>query len=130
MKLLDMTMNVMGLTGENFVMTSLKKMESEIMNTDTTPREIIVSTLNHLREINYRNGYYKTVFDKVMDALNEYDPNVARKFYNLKLTGCNTPLVEDLLDGDWSVLDLYEQVFEEANGPGSFQMPDWGTRGT
>ena len=125
-----MIMSAGGLTGKNFVMTSLKKLESEIMNTDTTPREIVVSTLNHLREINYRNGYYKTVFDKVMDALNEYDPNVARRFYNLKLTGCNTPLVEDLLDGDWSVLDLYEQVFEEANGPGSFQMPDWGTRGT
>ena len=100
------------------------------MKTDTTPREIVLNTLNHLREINYRNGYYKTVFDKVMDALNEYDPNVARKFYDLKLTGCNTSLVEDLLDGDWSILDLYEQVFEEANGPGSFQMPEWGTRGT
>ena len=123
-------MNVVGLTGKNFVMIFLKKLESEIMNTDTTPREIVLNTLNHLREINYRNGYSQTVFDKVVNALNEYDPQVARRFYNLKLTGSNRTLVHEILGDDASILDLYEEVFKEANGPGSFQMPDWGTRGT
>jgi len=100
------------------------------MKTDTTPREIIFNTLNHLREIDYRNTFYTTVLDKVIEALNEHDPNVARKFHSLMVTGRYYTLIQEILGGDESILDLYEEVFRAANGPGSFQMPEWGTYGT
>jgi len=93
-------------------------------------RDVVVNTLNRLSASGFRNKFHVTVQDEVRAALEEYDSTLAYKFYTHLNTGRFTKLVNEVFDGDRSVLDLYNRVENEANGPGSFQMPSWGIHGT
>lgn len=93
-------------------------------------KTVIVNELNRLVSIDFRSGFEHTMHDEVIKALHKFDPAVAMKFNNYILTGRFKSAIDEILDRDETVIELYKQVEAMSNGPGSFEMPEWGTRGT
>lgn len=93
---------------------------------------IIETTLKQLKEQNFRNGFSTSVASEIQTALYEHDSvHAGNKFWS---EWCNVskrnPKPELIDKVGLDVYELFLEVDELASGPGSFQMPSWGTKGT
>lgn len=91
--------------------------------------QIIADTLTRLHEQDYRNGFNDSVLSFCRDALDDFDSS-GKKFWSHMCCGRRGDVFQDFMDCDKDLMDYYEHVEKQAAGPGAFEMPEWGTRGT
>ena len=98
--------------------------------------ETIKSVLLRLKSENFRNGFNNTVIHQIQDEIIkvhsfedsiQFQKDFACMHYSVRVMASVNQLVEQF---DQELIDLYIEVSELAQGPGSFQMPSWGTYGS
>ena len=90
---------------------------------------VIAETIKALDEQDYRNGFNDSVLSYCRDALNEFDGS-GKEFWSHMCCGRRKEAYEQFMGNDKELIDYYQQVEQQAEGPGAFVMPEWGTRGT
>ena len=89
-------------------------------------KDIIVKTLNELKETNWKTTFSESALSKICDAVGEgcFGP-----LWNKMCCGYRQQVIDEYMDGDKSVMELYDEV-DKLTNDGGFEMPSWGTRGT
>ena len=94
---------------------------------------ILKTRLESLKAENFRNGFNHT-FE--MELCKVLPIELADSFWsdsiNFSAKGDRAKIafMNKWLDGNHSLLELFEEVAEMSKGKGSFEMPSWGTYGT
>jgi len=92
--------------------------------------KVIADRLTQLHIQEYRNGFNDSVLSHCRDAVEAFEPGSGREFWNQMLRGDRGEALVNFLDNDKDLLNYFDKVDKNASGPGAFEMPHWGTRGT
>jgi hypothetical protein len=91
--------------------------------------QVIADTLRKLHIEDYRETFRDSVLSLCRAALDDFDAS-GREFWNAMCCGRQADALREFMDNDQDLMDYYIEVCNIASGPGSFMMPEWGTRGT
>lgn len=98
-------------------------------------QEIVKNVCNELIESSYTEGVYDSALIKIREALREN--GFIEEAIGLWSALCACPESEynkkkalAVLEGDVQAYDLYIKIFNESRARRTFEMPEWGYRGT
>lgn len=91
--------------------------------------QVIANKLDELQENDYRNGFNDCVLGYCRDALNEFDGS-GEEFWSAVCCNRMSEVLREFMDSDQALMDYFDEVSTMAKGPGAFEMPAWGTKGT
>lgn len=91
--------------------------------------QVLVDTLDSLRDKNYRNGFNDSVLTHCCDALEKFN-GTGPALWSYMCCGDRQSALDEFMDSNPDILDYYDAVEKMASGSGAFVMPEWGIRGT